>query len=81
MLVKSKEIRTIKIDGVEFTPAISGVKVPSEKIKSLKENFFFKHYVRTSSFTVTEEPTEPTEPNTETEEVTAGKGLTAGKGK
>lgn len=57
MTVKSKEIRTITIEGVAFTPAISGVKVPSEKIKNLKENFFFKHYVNTGSFSVVEDPT------------------------
>ncbi len=57
MTVKSNEIRTIKIEGVEFTPSNKGVVVPDGKVTAIKKNFFFKHYVESGSFTVTEEKT------------------------
>lgn len=55
MTVKSNEIRTIKIEGVEFTPDSKGVVIPDGKVTAIKKNFFFKHYVETGAFTVTEE--------------------------
>ena len=55
MTVKSNEIRTIKIEGVEITPDSKGVVIPDGKVTAIKKNFFFKHYVESGSFTVTEE--------------------------
>ncbi len=52
MKVLSKELRTITIEGVEFTPDSKGVEVPTHKEKAVKSNFFFKHYIRNGSFTV-----------------------------
>ena len=55
MTVKSNEIRTIKIEGVDFTPAIKGVDVPADKEASLKQNFFFNHYLSIGAFIIVEE--------------------------
>jgi len=55
MTVKSNEIRTIKIEGVEFTPDTKGVVVPADKESAIKDNFFFKHYIDCGSFIVVEE--------------------------
>lgn len=57
MTVKSNEIRTIKIEGVEITPDSKGVVIPDGKVTAIKKNFFFKHYVEAGSFTVVEEKT------------------------
>lgn len=50
MKVFSSEVRTITIEGVAFTPDVKGVVVPSDKVKKVKENFFFKHYTDIGSF-------------------------------
>ena len=60
MTVKSKEIRTITIEGVNFTPDAEGTVVPTDKETSIKSNFFFKHYVDCESFTIVEEKKETT---------------------
>jgi hypothetical protein len=57
MIVKSNLIKTIKIEGISFTPSAKGVPVPADKVTALKKNFFFKHYVSSGSFVVTEDKT------------------------
>lgn len=42
MIVLSNATRTYKIEGVSFTPSKQGTKVPENKIKDIKDNFFFK---------------------------------------
>lgn len=59
MKVISNEARSITIEGVAFTPDVKGVIIPEAKVAKMKENFFFKHYVKVGAFII-DEPKEDT---------------------
>ena len=55
MKVISNQIRTITIEGVEFTPNAKGTLVPENKVNDVKSNFFFKALLADGSFTIEQE--------------------------
>ena len=55
MKVICNQLRTIHIEGVEFTPIEGGVIVPEDKENAVKNSFFYKALIADGSFVVVEE--------------------------
>ncbi len=50
MKVICNQLRTINIEGIEFTPVAGGVTVPDDKIEEVRNSFFYKALVSDGSF-------------------------------
>ena len=61
--------RSIRIEGIMFTPAKAGVTVPKGKESKVKKDFFFKHYVDEGSFIVKDDSFVPKEEVKETKKI------------
>ena len=50
MTVINTMARSIKILGVDITPAVKGTLIPKALEADMKEDFFYKHYISTGEF-------------------------------